>query len=569
MRLSKNYRRAKKIALRVLIIVAVAIIAFGIYFYFAVRVQPPEIDYSGMLPKERTLVGEYTYTCGNNWLRKNRQGLWELYVEGEPYERGRAIGILSKELIYRQEKAFVDRIHELIPSRVYLSGLWLLVAWFNRNLDQSIPEEYLQEIYGVSQSASSAFAGFGSNYERILNYHAAHDIGHALQGMHMVGCTSFSVRDTASADGSLLVGRNFDFYVGDEFAKEKIVFFINPTAGHKSMMVTWGGMIGTVSGMNECGLTVSINAAKSDNPMSAATPISIIAREILQYATTIKEAFAIAEKRQSFVSESIMIGSLVDNRTGIIEKSPTRTVLFETRGSSIICSNHFQSSDFRKYETVADTGIENSSRYRYRRMQELMSRYPKMSALDVAQILRDRRGLADRDIGMGNEKAVNQLIAHHSIIFNPAKRLVWVSTSPFQLGEYLAYDLADIFSAAKKLPPSGALNREMLTIPPDPFLSTAEYQSFIRFKTIKRKINTVLQSDEFQKLDNAQVSSFIESNPEYFEVYSLLGKYYEKIGDVPSALAAYRRALEKEIASPAEAAAIRKQISDCRKKLGR
>ena len=35
------------------------------------------------------------------------------------------------------------------------------------------------------------------------------------------------------------------------------------------------------------------------------------------------------------------------------------------------------------------------------------------------------------------EKAINQLIAHHSIVFEPKKRLVWVSTAPWRWEVYL------------------------------------------------------------------------------------------------------------------------------------
>ena len=65
----------------------------------------------------------------------------------------------------------------------------------------------------------------------------------------------------------------------------------------------------------------------------------------------------------------------------------------------------------------------------------------------TVNILRDRKdGLHNADIGMGNEKAINQLIAHHSIVFEPEKLIVWVCTSPWQLGEYVAYDLKKVFA---------------------------------------------------------------------------------------------------------------------------
>ena len=56
-------------------------------------------------------------------------------------------------------------------------------------------------------------------------------------------------------------------------------------------------------------------------------------------------------------------------------------------------------------------------------------------------------GMNNEKIGYTNEMAVNQYIAHHSIIFKPQKLQVWVSTSPYQLGEYVCYDLNQVFSS--------------------------------------------------------------------------------------------------------------------------
>lgn len=105
----------------------------------------------------------------------------------------------------------------VIPSDSYLKFLRFFLILFNRNLGEYIPEEYRTEIYGISLSCSHEYDAIGTPYERQLNYHAAHDIGHAMQDYMLVGCSSFGVWGDESADSTLLVGRNFDFYVGDDF----------------------------------------------------------------------------------------------------------------------------------------------------------------------------------------------------------------------------------------------------------------------------------------------------------------------------------------------------------------
>jgi len=252
-----------KFILYFLLVIILAVVVFIGWYYFDTQISKPRVNESIVNKLHRETISPDQYRIGNNWLKKNEYGLWEMYLEGAPFERGIASGKLTKELIYKQEEAFVSQIKELIPSESYLGFLKYFVKFFNRDIDEYVLPEFQEEIYGISFSASNDFDFIGTNYERLLNYHAAHDIGHALQDLMLVGCTSFAA-NLGYTDSSLIIGRNFDFYINDAFAEDKIVCFENPDNGYQFAYVTWASMIGVVSGMNNQGLTVTINAGKSD-----------------------------------------------------------------------------------------------------------------------------------------------------------------------------------------------------------------------------------------------------------------------------------------------------------------
>ena len=560
----KVWRFFKRLFLGLLIFIVLLIAAGMTYLIMVSKIDEPVVKDTAILKTERTQLATNFYSLGNNRLKKAESGLWEMYLEGDGFERGVAHGKLAKELVQQQESYFVASIKKIIPSEFYLHFLKYFIGWFNRDLPNYVNEEYKQEIFGVSQSASEEFDYIGSNYQRMLNYHAAHDIGHALQDKNMVvGCSSFAVWNGDAEDSILTIGRNFDFYVGDDFAKDKIVCFYNPDSGYKFMTITWAGFTGGVSGMNMEGLTVTINAAKSQPPLASATPISSVAREILQYATTIEEAFVIAKKRQIFVSESILIGSAKDNRAALIEKSPTKTVLFKPEGNRLICTNHFQSPDFASDELNQKQIRESASAYRYKRMEELLNESPEMDVQEAADILRDRSGLGDSDIGMGNEKAVNQLLAHHSVIFQPTKKLVWVSSAPFQLGDYVCYNLDSVFSVFPKLNEIKELTVDSLLIWEDDFVDSKSFEDFLFFKDIKNQMQEGLRMDEFTMNYDATYA-FEKSNPEYYLTYWLLGDYYSKNKQPHEAEICYEIALTKEIATEPEKAIIENSLKEIR-----
>jgi len=525
----------------------------------------PDVSNYDTIKPVVTKQSDSLFISGKNSLLKNKQGLWELYVEGDPYQIGLTTGALSDSLLKKQEQIFLSKIKDLIPSKFEQKMLRYFLKWYNRKLYSNVTSEYQSEIYGVSQYTSYDFDNIAPQYQRSLYLHAAHDIGHALQDLALVGCSSFAAWGEKSENGNLILGRNFDFYVNDAFAENKIVAFINPKEGHKFMMVTWPGMIGAVSGMNQEGLTVTINASKSKIPMIAKTPISILTREILQHAQNIDEAIGIAKKRKVFVSESIMVGSAHDNKAVLIEVSPNKMDVYDVPNSDqLICSNHFQGDDL-KNEKRNQLQIANShSEYRLERIEELFKENPKINPKIASEILRNKEGLQNIKLGYGNEKALNQLMAHHGIIFKPEEKLVWVSANPYQLGEFVCYNLDSIFKE-RKLNPVISFQQENLNIAKDPFLKTTAYANYQKFRIEDDTIDLYLKKKETISLEFIQ--NYQSLNPDYWVVYYKAGLYFYQKKEYLLAQANFEKALTKEITTAPDKAKIEKYLKKLKRKL--
>ena len=587
---------------------------------------------------------------GSSSLRIDPDGLYEMRVCGGPFERGEAIGKLGADLLYQQEKAFADKLFEMVPSSRYRAFLHYFITIFNRRLGASVPLEYRQEIKAMSASCTHEFDDFGSPYERQMQYHSAHDIGHVMQDYMLVGCTSFAVWGRESADSSLLMARNFDFYMGEEFAKNKLVLFEKPDSGYAYVSVTWPGMLGVVSGMNTEGLAVTINASKLEVPSSSATPISILVKSILQYASNIEEAEKIAASFKTFVCESILVGSANDGRAVIIEKTPSAMDVYSTGLSSshkmdsslgeavescrrgvassatygfasecgpqsglltasssessvsslgeavtrVICTNHYQSDRFRNDPVNVENIRVSDSGYRYRRVQQLLDSLGTIDYLKAAAVLRDIRGVDGENVGYCNDLSINQMLAMHSVIFKPAEKKIWVSTSPWQFGKFVCFDLDKVFGeeicprefrlevenkcsdeeyypgnspkvdeakidgamvdrdsvsddsvVAAFIDDDSVVNAgfsdEKLSIPADKFLETETFRNILKFKAMQQSLESASKSRREVPADS--LALFVSWNPSYYGTYVAVATYLESLGKNAEADEYYRRAL--------------------------
>ena len=90
---------------------------------------------------EKVKVHDSTFFAGDNFLLKNKQGQWELYVEGNPLQIGMLTGSLTQELMQNQEAIFFNKVEEIVPSKLQQYFLRKFLAWYNRKMYLHIPEE--------------------------------------------------------------------------------------------------------------------------------------------------------------------------------------------------------------------------------------------------------------------------------------------------------------------------------------------------------------------------------------------------------------------------------------------
>ena len=191
-------------------------------------------------------------------------------------------------------------------------------------------------------------------------------------------------------------------------------------------------------------------------------------------------------------------------------------------------------------------------------MEELLEEQTIVTPKVAADILRNTKGLNDKSIGFGNEKSLNQLLAHHAIIFKPEERLVWVSSNPYQLGAFTAYDLNKIFTQAPKNSGAISLQETNLLIEKDSFLYSKAYKNYQNYRMLSAQVSLAIDNKE--DISPETIKELQASNPDFWEVYYLAAQYYEQKGYDKAAILAYEKALTKEVTTLTDREAIQERL---------
>ena len=108
-------------------VIALLLIALIVYVRVVSRTDPPTPLSLAVLDVPVTQIDSGLFMMGNNWFRKSESGLYELYVEGESFDRGVANGKLTQALVQHQEVVFTNQLHQLVPSDFYIHVLIVIL----------------------------------------------------------------------------------------------------------------------------------------------------------------------------------------------------------------------------------------------------------------------------------------------------------------------------------------------------------------------------------------------------------------------------------------------------------
>jgi isopenicillin-N N-acyltransferase like protein len=160
-----------------------------------------------------------------------------------------------------------------------------------------------------------------------------------------VACSTISFPAEASRDGVPRMGRNLDFPSLDVADKMSALLIVRPTGRNAFAAVSWPGLIGVLSGMNEKGLCLANMEIARPMRFPTAMPYTLLYRTILENCTTVDDAIALLEKAPRQTSNNLMLMDAAGNRA-VIEITPEQIAVRRgTDGAALISTNHQRGQD--------------------------------------------------------------------------------------------------------------------------------------------------------------------------------------------------------------------------------
>ena len=283
----------------------------------AAGAPPQEV---GLYPEARHGRGELRYI----------EGIPVVIVEGTPAEMGEQLGVLAmkpRASLLETVDAYIETKGWQQPYSLALKSGQLLLPLF--------PPDHAEELRAAAEASDwpqglLIFANTIPDLRRLIN------------------CSVLMVEGNRSKTGGPLFGRNLDWPPFDPIHELTFVTIYRPTGKYSFASVTFPGLLGVGSGMNEAGLAGALldstchrEGVKNFDLFGAPTGLTL--RRVLEECATVEEAAELF--RSTKRASSFNVAVCDKRRSAVLEVTPHTVVVRPSVNGLCICTNHFRSAE--------------------------------------------------------------------------------------------------------------------------------------------------------------------------------------------------------------------------------
>lgn len=346
-------------------------------------------------------------------------------IGGTPYDMGFRYGEACPEI-----SAMLDGVYNMFGSREKALDLIEKYVPLYLPAAEVYAPEIVEEMKGMAAGAKVDFRDIF-----FLN------ITYELAMPSLMGCTSYALGPTATVDGEVIAGQNFD-YVG-VWQDSMVLLKMRPVNGPAMMAFAPVGCLGLI-GFNSAGISLNLNLVRNKSSLApvGGVPSHIILRKVLS-SENLGQAIGSITSAEGRSAKNYLLtsaqGDIVD-----VEVTADDIDISYPEDGILTHANHFKTERF-KPDDLAPVMFPDSYVRSQRLLDLLKSRRGRLSVEVLRELLQDHNNYPnsicrhpDPQNPFPMAREMKTLV---SIISCPGKQKAYIALGNPCQSEYLEYGL--------------------------------------------------------------------------------------------------------------------------------
>lgn len=260
-----------------------------------------------------------------------------------------------------------------------------------------------------------------------------------------LGCTSAVAWGSATRDGMLYHGRNFDYFGVQNWPDHAAVIFHTPARGQRYVSIGAAGVgLGGVTAMNEAGLSLTVHQHMfTDRTALGGTPIGVVGDVVMREAHDLSQAEEILRRQRPIGCWTYVVTDARAKQVLCFEENPERQVAIRSKkeDTTFGYANIYLDPELGATECNSYGSYWRHNEGRYRRTRTLLEQ--ASGAIDervIAAILGD----PGSDARCRVRDSIAMVMTVGSIVFRPEDGAFWlgVGEAPVSRGAFIPFSLA-------------------------------------------------------------------------------------------------------------------------------